>query len=104
MDYQTTHVVFNLQNGYSAILEVVVEPLEENCKYILSIIKEYNINTAVKILEGYCSNPYAGSIEETVYEVLQNESQQLKNSVFGASICHTFIAENSAVIIILFLA
>ena len=30
--YQTTNVVFNLENGYSAILEVVVEPLEENCK------------------------------------------------------------------------
>ena len=41
--YQTTNVVFNLENGYSAILEVVVEPLEENCKYILSIIKEQNI-------------------------------------------------------------
>lgn len=75
--YQTTNVVFNLQNGYSAILEVVVEPLEENCKYILSIIKEYNINTAVKILEGYCSNPYDGSIEETVYEVLQNEKRYI---------------------------
>ena len=76
--YQTSSAVFNLQNDYSAILQTQYEPLDEKCTYEVFIIKEYNTETAVKILEGHCENPYEKKLKESVCNALRNEKRYIR--------------------------
>ena len=76
--YQTSSAIFNLQNGFSALLQIQQEPLEESCTYELFIIEEYDLDTRVKILEGHCCDPHDSCLKETVCAALQNEKRYIR--------------------------